>query len=136
MTRRAEHDVALRNRLAVAPLVVRRSTHNPYLDLFYGALEGLGFEVVRDGRLRLGWLWRSRRTVRFIHFHWRPDNFYAGDDGDPGSAAILHYMRSRTRVIAFAGNLMAARLLGYRIVWTVHEVYPPAAVRGSARRRR
>jgi beta-1,4-mannosyltransferase len=89
----------------------RSQGRNPYIPLLYEHLAGRGIERVPDARFELGWLWRARRDVTFLHFHWSPHRF--------------NPRRPYRDLGQFAGRLVAARLLGYRVVWTVHELYPP-----------
>lgn len=84
---------------------------NPYQRLLYQHLGGFGFELDRDAAFTLAWLWRARRRRGYLHFHWRMDRLYR---------------RSWLRLALFAVRLRAARLLGYRLVWTIHEPYPHA----------
>lgn len=86
---------------------------NPYQRLLYEQLARHGFSSAPAPRLKLGWLWRNRRSVRLLHFHW-PHGYYAH----------RVYLLSLVRVALFAGRLVAARMLGYRVVWTVHQRYP------------
>jgi beta-1,4-mannosyltransferase len=92
---------------------------NPYLRLLYRHLAAHGFELAREPRLSLSWLWRARSSVGFLHFHW-PESFYRYGRGP----ARLRPFLSRVKLALFATRLAAARLLGYRIVWTVHQVFP------------
>jgi beta-1,4-mannosyltransferase len=98
---------------------------NPYQRLLYRELAHHGLQLVRESHFKLGWLWRSRRRVRVLHFHW-PQNYYRW------------WRRPRTLEAAFSWvklalhltRLAAARLLGYRVVWTIHEVLPHERSRG------
>ncbi|MFO7675574.1 MAG: glycosyltransferase [bacterium] len=61
----------------------------------------------------MGWLKENRRRVDVLHFHW------------------LHHIYNRRtyrdsllQVLRFAAQLAYARRLGYRVVWTVHNLYP------------
>jgi beta-1,4-mannosyltransferase len=86
----------------------RRLESNPYCELLYDHVAGLGIEVV-DGRSGLRWLAAHRRRVRILHFHW-PER---------------HFRRaSLASAIGFAARLLVARALGYRIVWTIHNLAP------------
>ena len=87
---------------------------NPYQRLLYEQLARHGFPSAPAPRLKLGWLWRNRRSVRLLHFHW-PQGYYAHRSGT--ALSLL-------RVMLFAARLSAARALGYRVVWTVHQLYP------------
>jgi glycosyltransferase involved in cell wall biosynthesis len=64
-------------------------------------------------------LWRQRDAVRFLHFHW-PEGYWRHDRG----SARLRVPLSYVRLGLFAWRLAVARALGYRIVWTIHQVYP------------
>jgi glycosyltransferase involved in cell wall biosynthesis len=87
---------------------------NPYQDLLYRALAKLGF-TAGDGDLKIHWLVRHRRDASILHFHW-PQPWYAHRrGGGPGTWAKLALWGVR---------LAAARALGYRIAWTIHEVQP------------
>jgi glycosyltransferase involved in cell wall biosynthesis len=95
---------------------------NPYLRLLYDRLEERGFPLAPDATLTLSWLVRNRRRVRFLHFHW-PQRHYRLLRGP----ASLRLAASWLRFGLFAVRLGAARLLGYRNVWTIHQVYPHEA---------
>ncbi len=102
---------------------------NPYLRLLYEHLSRFGFEVVPEPDFSIGWLWRARRDVTFLHFHWRPDKYYAWARPVPEAwaqpPARLQRLRAWIRLPFFVGRLAIARMLGYCLVWTIHEVYPP-----------
>jgi beta-1,4-mannosyltransferase len=99
------------------------------MELLYDGLRRSGVEFVAEPPLTVRWLARARKDVDVLHFHWRPDRYYAWlrprpkdlDRPPPRTQNI----RSWLRVALFACRLRVARLLGYRIVWTIHEVYPP-----------
>ena len=96
-----------RHAKAVAALP-RRLASNPYCELLYDHVEKLGVAVV-DGRSGVRWLLRARRRVGVLHFHW-PERHFHQD--------------SLASAIGFALRLCIARLVGYRIVWTVHNAVP------------
>lgn len=91
---------------------------NPYQRLLYRQLERHGFRLVPEGVFTLGWLWRSRRDVRFLHFHW-PQGHYRVRRGRLGRGPV-----GWLKLPLFAVRLLGARLLRYRLVWTIHQVYP------------
>ena len=101
---------------------------NPCLDLLDEGLAGVGVEVVSDPELTAGWLWRSRASVGLVHFHWRADRHYAclGQPLDEHTVERprLQGPRSWLKLLLFAARLGLARALGYRLAWTIHEVYP------------
>lgn len=104
-----------RTRLAYFP----RDDFNPYQQVLYRDLEDLGIEVVDGARFKVRWLWRHRRDTDIIHFHW-PQAFYR----------VRRRPRSVTKHLSFLKfsyfmlRLAVARSLGYRLVWTIHQVYP------------
>jgi beta-1,4-mannosyltransferase len=89
------------------------------LRLLYAALAVEGFEQVEQPRLSLRWLWGARSRARFLHFHW-PESQYRFGRGP----ARLRPLLSRLKLGVFASRLATARLLGYRLIWTVHQIYP------------
>lgn len=103
-------------RIASLPAVIRE---NPYQRLLYTYLAPHGFEVVLVERFRLSWLWQSRRRVDVLHFHW-PHPYYRHARGP----ARLRLPLSWVRLGLLVTRLAAARTLGCRVVWTVHELYP------------
>jgi beta-1,4-mannosyltransferase len=103
---------------------------NPYLRLLYEHLAAQGFELVDHPRLTLQSLWRSRSGAGFLHFHW-PESFYRYGRGP----ARLRPFLSRVKVSLFRSRLRAARLLGYRLVWTVHQVFPHESLDRERERR-
>ena len=92
---------------------------NPYLELLYDPLEREGIPFEPGARLTLGWLLRSRRRVRWLHVHW-PEGLYRLQRGP----ATLRRPLSWLKLAAFASRLAVARALGYRVVWTIHQVLP------------
>jgi beta-1,4-mannosyltransferase len=92
---------------------------NPYQRLLYESLAEEDVVLVDSSPLRLGWLLRRRRSVDVLHFHW-PEIYYRHRGAASPSAVVLSWLR----LALFALRLGAARLLGYSIVWTVHQVSP------------
>lgn len=94
---------------------------NPYWERLQDALARLGVTFVStEDKLYLqwGWLVRHRRDVDVLHLHHLQH----------------HYDYQQTRaswqmLLKFVGKLILARLLGYRIVWTMHNVYPHQRLR-------
>src|SRR5262249_51713199 len=86
----------------------RRVEANPYCELLYDHVERLGVDVL-EGRSGVRWLLAHRGRVRVLHFHWPERHF---DRRRAGSA------------LGFAVRLLLARALGYRLVWTVHNLAP------------
>ena len=87
---------------------------NPYQSLLYEALEPYGF-TAGEGELKLHWLARNRRNARVLHFHW-PQPWYAHRRGGGPLTWV--------KLGLFAIRLAGARAMGYRVAWTIHEVFP------------
>jgi beta-1,4-mannosyltransferase len=105
-----------RNLIATFPSVLPT---NPYQRLLYGALRGHGFEVAPPAPFELGWIVRARREVGYVHFHW-PQSFWRHERGPILARKPLSY----AKLGLFGLRLAAARLLGYCVVWTIHQVLP------------
>jgi beta-1,4-mannosyltransferase len=99
--------------------VPKASPWNPYTRLLYEELTRLGFDATDKGRLSIRWLWSARREVRFLHFQW-PEGLYQRRRGP----RVLRLPLSWLKLPVFVIRLVAARALGYRLVWTMHQVYP------------
>lgn len=104
-----------RTRLAYFP----RDDMNPYQAVFYRDLEDQGIEVVGGARFNVRWLWRHRRDTDVLHFHW-PQGFYRVGKPPRSLTKHLSFLKSSQ----FMLRLAAARVLGYRLVWTIHQVHP------------
>ncbi len=87
---------------------------NPYWSLLASSLARAGVAVEPSGpnSVALRWLLRNRRRVGVVHLHYLEPNYVFERDN-----ARLRW------VVRFARNLLAARLLGYRVVWTVHNLH-------------
>jgi len=109
--------VATRTRTRVACLSSAR--WNPYLRLLYASLDRAGVPVEWDAQLSLPWLWRARHAVRILHIHW-PEGLWRLHRGPAAVRPLLSW----AKLPLLALRLAAARALGYRFVWTVHQVLP------------
>jgi glycosyltransferase involved in cell wall biosynthesis len=89
---------------------------NAYQRLLYAQLARHGIPMPDVGHFKVGWMLGHRRDVRFLHFHW-PQDYYRHPPRPKGPWSWL-------KLALFAVRLAAARVLGYRIAWTVHEVFP------------
>lgn len=103
-----------RTRVASLPPVLQA---NPYQRLLYAELARAGLALEPRPQLKLAWLWRHRRTVGLLHFHW-PEAYYRYGSGK------VDALRSWPLLVLFALRLVAAKALGYRIAWTIHQVRP------------
>jgi glycosyltransferase involved in cell wall biosynthesis len=88
---------------------------NPYWPILADALAARGVSLApeAEGVLGLRWLLANRGRVRVVHLHFIQE-LYAYR----GSHARLRW------VFRFIRNLIAARLLGYRVVFTLHNLTP------------
>lgn len=88
------------------------TTENPYQKLLAESLKPLGIDVLYSRIFpNVFWLWRNRKNTQVIHVHW-PSNLYRMGKLTP------------VRSFVFLIRSVFARLLGYRLVWTVHNVVP------------
>lgn len=89
---------------------------NPYWEQLQASMEQQGVEFVQThDKLYLQWRWlvRNHRRIDVIHLHFL-QHHYAADD-KRASAKLL---------IKFIAKMILAKLLRYRIVWTLHNLYP------------
>ena len=91
----------------------RRLRGNPYCDLLYRGVASRGTHIIERAELSLPWLVRHRAQVQVLHLHW-PELYYRGRGGRVTARSAVGFMAA----------LVAARVLGYRIVWTVHNALP------------
>lgn len=85
---------------------------NPYCDLLYDHIRHSGTTVTEGGPLSLGWLLKNRASVDLLHFHWI-ERYYRHWRG-----GVFSYIA----LLRFVLLITAARALGYRLVWTMHNV--------------
>lgn len=88
---------------------------NPYLGLLETGLRQLGVATADDPNDGLSWRWllQNRGVVDVLHLHW----------------VHYHYERdtalySALALFIFAAKLALARVVGYRLVWTLHNLQP------------
>ncbi|MCC6454515.1 MAG: glycosyltransferase [Caldilineaceae bacterium] len=96
-----------------AGLVLDRA--NPYAGLLARALGKIGVEMVAGHAREFTeeWVRANQGKVNVLHLNWLHLMYDAPDL--PGKVA---------RAAAFINNLTLAHRLGYKIVWTVHNLYP------------
>jgi beta-1,4-mannosyltransferase len=87
--------------------------NNPYGELLCQALERRGVEVEFTLPFDEDYLRRNQGRIDILHFNWPHHDYYHDD------AALMEQ-----RMQAFVGNLELARELGYKVVWTAHNLYP------------
>jgi beta-1,4-mannosyltransferase len=114
---RSAHDGTPPIVVASFPPVIRT---NPYQRLLYGHLGEIGVGLYGDPtELTIRWLWRARRKVQVLHFHW-PQGYYTCRRAPQRARPILSWLK----LGLFTARLATARALGYRVIWTVHQVLP------------
>ncbi len=87
---------------------------NPYAGLLALAMEKRGIHLeLGEYAFEREWLEKNRRDFEVLHLNWL-HHFYKADDL---ASAVKRYTR-------FAENLSLARSLGYRIIWTMHNLFP------------
>ncbi len=104
---------------AIGLAYVASAPTNPYLSLLYSHLAARGVAAERWPAPSLRRLVRSRRRVDLVHVHW-PEGLYRARRGPLRLRPLL----SRVKLARLAARLAAAQALGYRVVWTVHQVLP------------
>jgi beta-1,4-mannosyltransferase len=100
---------------------------NSYQRLLYEQLWHYGIGLLPAPPLSVGWLWHHRESRAILHIHW-PRVAYAPPGVEAGrgqSADEPGALQLWPGVVRFGIRLAAARVFGYRVVWTVHEVIPP-----------
>jgi beta-1,4-mannosyltransferase len=87
---------------------------NPYWQILKSSLEKRNFFISEDEQpvtLSLGWLVRSRKKVGVLHFHYF-QGFYKSSN----------VFKKVIKLFLFAFNMLAARVLGFRTVLTLHNL--------------
>ncbi len=89
---------------------------NPYWAILESILQKNGFEVYENPPrlITLKWLVNHRNKVNILHIHFI-HQFYASSK--PGRVRLIY-------VLLFGMNLIAARLLGYKTIFTLHDLEP------------
>ena len=92
---------------------------NPYGGLLAQAMREVGVELEAGypDTLTEEWLCQNQGRIDLLHLNW-PNYMY--DDPDLNDRLA--------RCTELISNLALARLLGYRIVWTVHNLYPHESI--------
>lgn len=87
---------------------------NPYGALLARALAKVGVAMEAGIEWSPEWLHENRRRIDILHLNW-PQILYRGDDDFAGW---------HQRFTQFVEGFYLARHLGYKIVWTLHNLYP------------
>jgi glycosyltransferase involved in cell wall biosynthesis len=88
-------------------------TGNPYWSILKDGLIASGVQFVSPDRSLLHWLWETRSQPTVLHLHY-VQHFY----GYEGDTARLRW------VLRLARNLGLARLLGHKVIFTLHDLVP------------
>lgn len=90
-------------------------SRNAYWVILARGLQERGIELVQNtpGAFTTKWLIQNRNKIQILHLHFI-QQFYASRKG---KTRLVHVMR-------FAFRLVLARLLGYRTVFTLHNLLP------------
>jgi glycosyltransferase involved in cell wall biosynthesis len=88
---------------------------NPYLDLLEAGLQEVGMAVYPTDVFHpfRWWLAQHRGEIDVLHFHWLHVLY-----------KTRRYVWSLAHALLFGAQLLYAKRLGYRIVWTLHNLYP------------
>lgn len=97
-------------RLASIP---KANYENPFSLLLYRHLEGFGVQLISGSSFSYRWLRNNRGKVDIIHLHW-PSQLYSRSN-------VFRFCGALTR---YAWLLALARIWGYKIIWTAHNLFP------------
>jgi beta-1,4-mannosyltransferase len=93
---------------------------NAYQRLLYEQLANHGIALIADAKFDVRWLRSHDGRQTTVHFHW-PEFSYRPL---PRLAGLRGTVRAWQDVARFGVRLVVARVLRYRVVWTVHQVIP------------
>src|SRR5262249_6213237 len=88
---------------------------NPYLALYYRALEPHGIRVTLDARLEDRFVMARQGEFDVLHLHWTHEALWRRPGG------LLSRFRGLAGAVRF---LRLLRRLGKPLVWTVHDLEP------------
>ncbi|MEJ2598003.1 MAG: glycosyltransferase family 4 protein [Anaerolineales bacterium] len=94
---------------------------NPYWQILKDGLQRAGVEICQtNDRLYLQWRWlvQNRSKTDVLHFHHLKHHYSVNDR-----------RASYKSLSKFAAKVAFARLLGYRVVWTMHNLHPHERVK-------
>lgn len=89
---------------------------NPYWQQLQASMENEGAVFVEtEDKFYLQWRWllQNRRQVDVIHLHFLKHHYTVREEAN-----------SLSMLVKFVFKLLFARLLGYELIWTVHNLYP------------
>lgn len=106
---------------------------NPYISLFYRALEAYGIRYVGRFEANSRWLPARARDLDVLHFHWpehlltRCPSWMDWLNARPGGWRLQRRLMPwiiQANASHLAAFLEKAKSLGKRIIWTVHNLAP------------
>jgi beta-1,4-mannosyltransferase len=86
---------------------------NPYWEILRSSLVDAGITIAEEFKFQKKYIFRNRHKVQVLHFHYI-QRFYEYE---------IKFARLDW-VIRFGTNLILARILGYKIVYTLHNLVP------------
>lgn len=89
------------------------SIGNPYLKLLYQHLAQQNIRYEKSGYFGKSWLLENRKKVDYLHFHWISEY----QNNRNGQTSLL-------MTLIFVAKIWFARTLGYRVIWTMHNLFP------------
>jgi glycosyltransferase involved in cell wall biosynthesis len=95
---------------------------NPYFRLCHAALATRGIAATDDLEIDRGWLESHVGEVDAIHLHWPEYIWRSGEFG--GLGRLSRAVVACRRLLHLRSVLRAARRLGMRRIWTVHNLEP------------
>ena len=103
---------------------------NPYILLFKEAIQNQGISVKLERRIDLNWVLRNLKTCDAIHLHWIGPAYRPGISKLNSTqlmrkivdTPIIKGVLSSLRLINFTLSLLALRVLGITLVYTVHNL--------------
>ena len=105
---------------------------NLYYQLLYSALRKYGVELVAEPNLSFSWLWRARKDVTSFISTGVPTGTTPGDSPSRIPIFVRHGGRTSARGFDWADPRRhgSHRVLGFHVVWTIHEVFLPRRRQG------
>lgn len=102
------------NKLRVA-FFPREDNNNPYLSLLSDSLKkfNISQEMNNSDELSFNWLLNQRHKVDVLHFHWIQYHYKMENRFDSSKAFVKFFLK-----------LILARCMGYKLIWTMHNVFP------------
>ena len=86
---------------------------NPYGNLLVDALGNLGVQVTYTDRHDEAWIREHAADFDLMHWHWPSHDYQRKSEAE-----------TRAAMKVFVDELRLARGLGWRLVWTAHNLYP------------